>query len=119
MIIAVIAVMSTSFGLRSMENPDFVRSVRDVLFRNIMEQKLDYFDATSTCVLISRISEDVAPVLDTSVNKLNNCIQFGMQAVAGLAIAFYLTWQVSLTRLSALPMCTVIWIIGEGRINKL
>jgi hypothetical protein len=26
---------------------------------------------------------------------------------------------VSLIGLSVLPMCTVIWIIGEGRINKL
>jgi ABC-type multidrug transport system fused ATPase/permease subunit len=73
-----------------------------------MEQELDYFDATSTAVLILRISEDVVYVLNTYVDKLNNCIQFGMQAVAGLAIAFYLTWQVSLIDLSVLPMCTVI-----------
>jgi ABC-type multidrug transport system fused ATPase/permease subunit len=91
MIIAMIVVMSTSFGLRSMENRNFVRSIRDALFRNIMEQELDYFDATSTGVLISRISEDVANVLNTYVDKLNDCIQFWTQAVAGLAIAFYLT----------------------------
>jgi ABC-type multidrug transport system fused ATPase/permease subunit len=119
MIIVILVEMSTSFGLRTMENTDFVRSVRDALFRNIMEQELDCFDAASTGVLISRISEDVANVLNTYVDKLNNCIKFGMQAVTGLAIAFYLTWQVSLIGLSVLPMRTVIWIIGEGRINKL
>jgi ATP-binding cassette subfamily B (MDR/TAP) protein 11 len=89
------------------------------MFRNIMKPELDYFDATSTGVLISRIFEDLVCVLNTYVDKLNNCIQFGMQAVAGLAIAFYLTWHVSLIGLSVLPMCTVIWIIGKGRINKL
>jgi hypothetical protein len=52
MTIARIVVLSTSFGLRSMENPNFVRNVRDALFRNIMEQELDYFDAVSTGVLI-------------------------------------------------------------------
>jgi ABC-type multidrug transport system fused ATPase/permease subunit len=118
-IIATIVVISTSLGPRTMENLDFVRSVRDALFRNIMEQELNYFDATSTGVLISRISEEVVYVLNTSGDKLNNCIQFGMQAVAGLAIAFYLTWHVSLIGLSVLPMCTIIWIIGESRINKL
>jgi ABC-type multidrug transport system fused ATPase/permease subunit len=91
MIIAMSVVMSTSFGLRNMENPDFVHNVRDALFRNIVEQELDYFDATLSDVLISRISEDVVYVLNSYVDKLNNCIQFGMQAVAGLAIAFYLT----------------------------
>jgi ABC-type multidrug transport system fused ATPase/permease subunit len=82
-IIAMIVVMSTSFGLRSMENPGFVRNVRDALFRNIMEQELDYFDATSTGVLISRISEDVANVLNTYVDKRNNCIQFGCRQWSG------------------------------------
>jgi ABC-type multidrug transport system fused ATPase/permease subunit len=78
MIIAMIVVMSTSRGLRSMENPDFMRHVRDALFRNIMEQELDYFDVASTGVLISWISEDVVYVLNTYIDKLNNCIQFGM-----------------------------------------
>jgi ABC-type multidrug transport system fused ATPase/permease subunit len=119
MIIAMTAVMSTSLGLCSMKNRDFVCNVRDALFRNIMEQELDYFDATSTGVLISPVSEDVVSMLNTYVDKLNNCIKFGMQAVAGLAIAFSLTWQVSLIGLSVLPMCITIWIIGESRINKL
>jgi ABC-type multidrug transport system fused ATPase/permease subunit len=110
MIIAVIVVMSNSLGIRSMENPDFVRNVRDALLRNIMEQELDYFDATSTGVLISRISQDVVYVLNTYVDKLNNCIQFGMQAVAGLAIAFYLTWQVSLI---GPPSCRCVWASGS------
>jgi ABC-type multidrug transport system fused ATPase/permease subunit len=84
-----------------------------------MEQELEYFDAESTGVLISRISEDGVYVLNTYGDKLNNCIQFGMQAVVGLAIAFYLTWHESLIGLSGLPMCAIIWIIGESRINKL
>jgi ABC-type multidrug transport system fused ATPase/permease subunit len=111
MIIAMIVVMSTSFGLRSMENPDFVRNVREALFGNIMAQEPDYLDAASTGVLISRISENVVYVLNTYVDKPNNCVQFGMQAVAGIAIAFSLTWQVSLIGFSVLPMCMVIWII--------
>jgi hypothetical protein len=53
-----------------------VRNVRDALFRNITGQELQYVDATSTGVLISRISQDVVYVLDTYVNKLKSCVQF-------------------------------------------
>jgi ABC-type multidrug transport system fused ATPase/permease subunit len=61
-----------------------VRNVRGALFRTITEQELDYFDATSTGVLISRTSQDSVYVLDTYVDKLNNCVQFAAQAIAGL-----------------------------------
>jgi ABC-type multidrug transport system fused ATPase/permease subunit len=93
--------------------------VRDALFRNIMEQELDYFDAMSTGVLISRLSEDVVYVLDTYVDKLNNCIQFAAQTIGGLAISFYLTWQVTLVGLAVLPVCAAVWALGEAKINKL
>jgi hypothetical protein len=84
--------MSASFAFRSTENPDFVRNVRDAPFRNITEQELDYFDATSTGILISWISEDVVYVLDTYVDKLNNYIQFAAQTIARLVMLFCLTW---------------------------
>jgi hypothetical protein len=73
-----------------------VRNVRDALFRNITEQGLEYFNATATGVLISRISQGVVYVLDTYVDKLNNCVQFAAQMIARLVMSFCLTWQVIL-----------------------
>jgi type IV secretory pathway TrbL component len=65
-----------------------VRNVPDGLFRNITEQALDYFDAASTGVLISRIFEDVVYLLDTCFDKLNNYVQFAAQTIAGLMMSF-------------------------------
>jgi ABC-type multidrug transport system fused ATPase/permease subunit len=101
-----------------MENPDFVRDVRDVLFRNITEQELDYFDAASTGVLISRISHDAVYGLDTYVDKLNNCVRFAAQTIAGLVMSFRLTWQVTMVGRAGLPVCAAVWAIGEAKINK-
>jgi ABC-type multidrug transport system fused ATPase/permease subunit len=95
-----------------------VRNVRDALFRNIREQELDYFDATSTGVLISRISQDSVYVLDTYVDKLNNFVQFAAQTIAGLVMLFCLTWQVTLVGRAGLPVCAAVWAIGEAKINK-
>jgi ABC-type multidrug transport system fused ATPase/permease subunit len=95
-----------------------VGNVRDALFRNITEQELGYFDATSTGVLISRISEDVVYVLDTYVDKLNNCVQFAAQTIAKLVMSFCLTWQVTLVGWAGLPVCAAVWAIGEAKIHK-
>jgi hypothetical protein len=69
-----------------------VRTVRDGLFSNITEQELDYFDATSTGILISRICQDVVYVLDTYVDKLNNYVQFAAQTIVRLVMSFCLAW---------------------------
>jgi ABC-type multidrug transport system fused ATPase/permease subunit len=119
LIIGLVVLMSASLAFRSIENPDFVRNVRDALFRNIMEQELDYFDATSTGIFISRLSEDVVYVLDTYVDKLNNCLQFAAQTITGLVISFYLTWQVTLVGVAVVPVCAAVWALGEAKINKL
>jgi ABC-type multidrug transport system fused ATPase/permease subunit len=85
-----------------------MRNVREALFRNITEQKLDYFDATSTGVLISQISQDVVYVLDTYADKFNNCVQFAAQTIAGLVMSFCLTWQVTLVGRARLPVCAAV-----------
>jgi ABC-type multidrug transport system fused ATPase/permease subunit len=96
-----------------------MRNVRDALFRNITEQELNYFDATSTSVLISWISHDVVYMLDTYVNELNNCVQFAAQTITGIVISFRLTWQVTLVGRAGLPVCAAVWAIGEAKINKM
>jgi ABC-type multidrug transport system fused ATPase/permease subunit len=84
-----------------------------------MEQEFDYFDQTSTGVLISRLSEDVVYVLETYVEKFNNCIQFASQALGGVIIAMCITWRVTLVALTILPLGAIIWGVGEAMINRL
>jgi ABC-type multidrug transport system fused ATPase/permease subunit len=82
------------------------------------EQELNYFDAASTGVLISRISQDVVSVLDTYVDKLNNYVQLAAQTIAGLVMSSCLMWRMTLVGLAGLPVCAAVWAIGDTKINK-
>jgi hypothetical protein len=57
------ALMSLSTRLRAWLFSTFVQNLSDARFRNVMEEKIEYFETTATCVLLARPSEDVAFVL--------------------------------------------------------
>jgi ABC-type multidrug transport system fused ATPase/permease subunit len=117
--IASVIAQGLSALLKGIENPGFVQNLRDALFKRIMEQELDYFDETSTGVLISRLSEDVVFVLDTYIDKVSTCLQYFAQIVGGIGIGLSTSWRVTFVTLGLLPISVVIYYVSEYLINEL
>jgi ABC-type multidrug transport system fused ATPase/permease subunit len=79
----------------SLEQSIFVRNIRNALFKNILEQELEFFDSASTGVLISSLSGDVVFVFIMYAAKFNGAISQFSQAFGGLIISVIISWRAS------------------------
>jgi len=95
-----------------------IMNLRNDVYRHISKLSLSFFNRTKTGMLISRITNDV--------NLLNGGVSAGfvtliknpLLILASLAIAFYLSWQLTLVALIILPFSLII-IGGIGlRLRK-
>ncbi len=89
-----------------------IRDIRDDLYRQINRQSLSYFNKTRTGQIISRITNDVNLVNGGVSASFVTMIKNPLSILASLAIAAYLSWQLTLLSLIVAPFSVVIisWI---------
>lgn len=108
-----------NFYCRADIAPVYGKALRRMIFKSLMNQDIEYFDKTSTGVLISRLSEDVTLVRETYIDKLIQIIQMCVQSVAGIALAFYYSWKVSLVVIASLPIFAIIYYLGDYCVERM
>jgi ABC-type multidrug transport system fused ATPase/permease subunit len=119
-IVLAMAVMAAlGIGFRVFTNPFYMITLRDKVYRSLLELDVEYFDATPTGVLIGRLSEDITLVRETYLDKGAQVVQSLAQALAGLILGFCTSWRVALICCPAIPLSAVTFIVGEHLVDKL
>ena len=117
--IAMLVLMALMIFSRSYATPFFAREIRAAVYTSLMNQPIDYFDKSSTGVLISRLSEDVALCRETYIDKSLQVLQGLVQAVSGIVMAFCTSWLISLILLITCPLVLITFYIGEKVVDGL
>ncbi|TPX37398.1 hypothetical protein SeLEV6574_g07885 [Synchytrium endobioticum] len=78
--------------------------LRERYFASLLRQELAWFDTNPTGELASRISADVNIIYDGTAEKVGFTIQFTTSCIAGLALAFYTSWRLSVILLGVFPI---------------
>lgn len=118
MAIAMLVLLGLAFGLRGYSDTMFVKNLRDAIFTNIMKQEIEYFDETSTGMLIARLSEDVTFVLNSYVEKFLTTIQYIVQIIGGIIIGFIYSWRITLISALIVPISLILYYVGEYFVSK-
>jgi ABC-type multidrug transport system fused ATPase/permease subunit len=106
-------ILFTSNGLTGDTVGRCIAQIRDAMVANVVEQDMEYFDRTSTGVLVSRLSEDVSFAFDTYVDKLMTALQFSSQIIGAIIIAMVVCWRVTLSVVGIIPVALVTYYVGE------
>ena len=117
--IAMLVLMCAMILTRSYATPFFARDIRQIIYTSLMNQPIDYFDKSSTGVLISRMSEDVTLCRETYIDKSLTVIQGIAQAISGIVMAFVTSWLISCVLFIACPLILLTFWIGEKVVDGL
>ncbi|HNR66487.1 MAG TPA: ABC transporter ATP-binding protein [bacterium] len=98
--------------LMALVEESIIRDIRNDLYRQISLQSLRFFSRTRTGQIISRITNDVSLLNGGVSASFVTLIKNPLAIIASLAIAFYLSWQLTLIALIVAPLSIGIisWI---------
>jgi ABC-type multidrug transport system fused ATPase/permease subunit len=95
-----------------------ISETRDMMFHNIVEQDITYFDHMSTGVLISRLAEDTTFTFDTYIEKLMTIILYVSQILSGIVIAFITCWRVTLATVGVIPIVVILYYVADYIVTR-
>jgi ATP-binding cassette subfamily B (MDR/TAP) protein 1 len=76
-------------------------------FASALDRDCTYFDSTSTGEVTNILHTQTNVVIDFLTDKMPTLVQMLATLIAGLAIAFYFAWDVTLVALAAAPVIVV------------
>jgi ATP-binding cassette subfamily B (MDR/TAP) protein 1 len=77
---------------------------RERYVNSVLSQEISWFDICNASELSTKLAEMIGKVQDGMGRKIGDLIQYCMQFVAAMGVAFYLNWKLSLVLLSAIPL---------------
>eukprot|EP00123_Amoebidium_parasiticum_P013463 comp21970_c0_seq1/m.31708 comp21970_c0_seq1/g.31708 ORF comp21970_c0_seq1/g.31708 comp21970_c0_seq1/m.31708 type:complete len:1325 (-) comp21970_c0_seq1:487-4461(-) len=83
------------------------RRMRELYFRSLLKQEMDWYDGINSAELTSRVSGDVIKVEDGIGDKVGNCLQYMAMFIAGFSIGFSYGWKLTLVILAAVPLLAI------------
>jgi subfamily B ATP-binding cassette protein MsbA len=81
-----------------------VRNVRDKLYRNLINQSIDFLSKAKTGDLVSRISNDIEKIKFAVSETLAVYVREGFTLIALLCVVFYQDWKMSLYSFAIVPV---------------
>ncbi|WP_410500013.1 lipid A export permease/ATP-binding protein MsbA [Chitinibacter sp. S2-10] len=81
-----------------------MRDFREKIYGKLMRLPTRYFDQSSTGVLLSRVTYDVAQVMEAGTSTLTGLVRDGVAVIGFLAVMFYSSWRLTLFCLVLLPV---------------
>ncbi len=116
-LLVIIILLKSIFGyfqafLMAYVEQGVIKDIRDDIYIHINTLSLGYFDKTRTGQLISRITNDVTLVNGGLSASFFTMVKNPLLILTSLAIAFYLSWQLTLIAFVILPFSLIIisWI---------
>jgi ABC-type multidrug transport system fused ATPase/permease subunit len=80
-----------------------VARLRQDVHRAIIRQEVDFFDATRTGDLMSRLASDTEVIQDAATTNISMLIRYCVQIIGSLTIMLALSWKLTLVMLSVVP----------------
>ena len=118
-VIGMFLASSISYAIRTWCNSAFIKDLRDRVYRNLIEQGIDFFDRTPTGVLIGRLSQEITMIQETYYEKLLNSFQKMGESLDGIIIAFVKCWRLALPGILVILLCLIIFVIGDKIIESI
>ncbi len=84
-----------------------VFTLRTEVFRHIQQQSLAFFTRSQTGSLVSRLNSDVMGAQQAVSSLLIQTMSIGLTLILSLVAMFFLSWQISVIALVAIPMFVV------------
>ncbi|XP_033097909.1 ATP-dependent translocase ABCB1-like [Anneissia japonica] len=81
--------------------------LRKRFFRSILRQEIGWFDKHQSGELTTRLADDLERVKEGTGDKISFVMQFTSQLVAGFAIGFWKSWELTLVMMSFTPLLAI------------
>ena len=85
-----------------------IKRVRVAYLRSLLQQDQEYYDSHKGNELAAALMENSLTMVEGMAEKTTNTIRFGLTFVAGLAVGFARSWQLTLLMFSAIPILAVV-----------
>lgn len=95
-----------------------VRNIRDRLYRNLINQSIDFLSKSKTGDLVSRISNDIEKIKFAISETLAVYVRETLTLLALLGVIFYQDWYMSLLSFIIIPAATIILVVFGKRVKK-
>ncbi len=95
-----------------------VRNIRDKLYKNLVNQSIDFLSKAKTGDLVSRISNDIEKIKFAASETLAVYIREPLTLSALLLVVFYQDWQMSLYSFIIIPVAGVLLTAFGKRVKK-
>ena len=92
-----------------------VHNLRVELFEQLLHMPSAFFDASAQGHLVSRITYNVAQLRDAGTVALRALVQDGIKVSVFLGCMFYLSWQLTLIFVAAVPVVAVVVLAASRR----
>ena len=96
-----------------------VLELRTSVFRHIQRQPLAFFTRTQTGALVSRMSDDINDTQQAIYVLMSQSVSMMLNLVLVLAAMFWLSWQLSLIALAAVPLFVLPGKVTGKRAQRL
>lgn len=95
-----------------------VRNIRDKLFKNLINQSIDFLSKSKTGDLISRITNDIEKIKFAVSETLSVYVRETLTLIALLFVVFYQDWYMALISLITVPVAILLLVLFGKRIKK-
>ena len=96
-----------------------VHNLRVELFEQLLHMPSSFFDASAQGHLVSRITYNVAQLRDAGTVALRALVQDGIKVTVFLGCMFYLSWQLTLIFVAAVPVVAGVVLAASRRFRRI
>jgi len=95
-----------------------VRNIRDKLYKNLINQSIDFLSKSKTGDLVSRITNDIEKIKFAVSETLSVYVRETLTLIALLLVVFYQDWYMALIALIILPVAVLLLALFGKRIKR-
>ena len=96
-----------------------VFTLRAQLFKSVQRQPLAFFTRSQTGSLVSRLDSDVMGAQKAVTSLLTQVVSIALTLILSLIALFYLSWQITLIALVAIPMFVIPGKLTGKKLQRL
>lgn len=95
-----------------------VRNIRDKLYKNLINQSIEFLSKSKTGDLVSRITNDIEKIKFAVSETLSVYVRETLTLIALLLVVFYQDWYMALIALIILPVAVLFLALFGKRIKR-
>ena len=85
-----------------------IKRVREAYLHSLLRQDQEYYDSNKAGELASRLTEDTLTMTGGIGDKITSTVHYSITFLAGLAIGFARSWELTLVIFATIPLIVVV-----------